>query len=250
MFKQMNKKKLLLIAGVSVAVLVVIALVVISVVRYNSMRGTCGNNLTWVYDGDGTLTIFGTGKMEDYDHMAHHYPGWNNFLGEIDTIIIEDGVKSIGNDAFRPWRADTSGLTEVYIADSVSVIGEGAFSDCANLTEIDIPDKVTKMGSGAFMDCTSLKEINLPNRLEIIEVNTFSGCESLRNIVIPASVKSIKYGAFCGCSSLSEIWFEGAYPFAESSDVFNGVTATAHINAYLWNDCDVGKLGGNIKWTD
>ena len=57
--QNVNKKKLLLLGG---GLLVVIGLAVFACVRYFSMHGTCGNNVTWAYDGQGTLTISGMGK--------------------------------------------------------------------------------------------------------------------------------------------------------------------------------------------
>lgn len=41
--------------------------------------GKCGENLTWKLDGDGTLTISGTGAMEDYDYLNDYYAPWMDF---------------------------------------------------------------------------------------------------------------------------------------------------------------------------
>lgn len=47
-------------------------------------------------------------------------------------------------------------ITHIEIPDSVTEIGEGAFSGCSSLTEITIPDSVTRIYWGAF-HCEGLK---------------------------------------------------------------------------------------------
>lgn len=54
--------------------------------------GTCGDDLTWVVDENGTMTISGTGSIR--------YPGWSNYNNQIQTVVIEDGVTGIGNGVF------------------------------------------------------------------------------------------------------------------------------------------------------
>lgn len=74
--------------------------------------GTCGENLTWVLK-DGTLTISGTGKMYDYDFDAFHGRSqpWGMYIYQIKSVVIEDGVTSIGDNAFK----DCSNLTKVTV---------------------------------------------------------------------------------------------------------------------------------------
>ena len=55
------------------------------------------DNLTWTLDADGTLTISGTGAMKNYDY-DNRSPAYNN--SKVKKIVIEDGVTSIGDDAF------------------------------------------------------------------------------------------------------------------------------------------------------
>ncbi len=161
--------------------------------------GTCGNNLTWVLTKDGTLTISGKGKMEDWPDRGNS--PWYDVRKAIKKIIITDGVTTIGNWAFY----FCSSLTEVSIPDSVTSIGESAFYFCNSLKEINIPDGVTSIGESAFYNCYSLKEVNIPDGVTSIGTTTFTCCYSLTKINIPDSVTSIGSSAFISCSSLKKI---------------------------------------------
>lgn len=62
--------------------------------------GTCGDNLTWVLDDEGTLTISGTGEMYDYkfnnDFTGFDTP-WFSLSGSIKTVKFESGVAAVGD---------------------------------------------------------------------------------------------------------------------------------------------------------
>ena len=91
------------------------------------------------------------------------------------------------------------------IPNSVTSIGDGAFSMCESLTNINIPNSVTNIGYSAFLGCKSLSSINIPNSVTNIGYSAFSECRSLTNIKIPNSVTSIGDWAFSSCSSLTSI---------------------------------------------
>ena len=153
----------------------------------------------------------------------------------IENVIINKGIKKIGNNAF----ANLKNLKNITIPDSVTSIGEYAFRDCTELTNLLFPDSITKIEYGAFQNCTSLDKIVLPNNLislgndvfencnieitfpsslkyipclgdnavkkitipegvEIIDDNAFSNSYSLKEIVLPLTIISIGMGAFYG----------------------------------------------------
>ena len=62
---------------------------------------------------------------------------------------IRDGVKVIGNNAFKRCEF----LTNINIPNSVTNIGYEAFDCCVSLTSINIPDSVTNIGNKAFSSC-------------------------------------------------------------------------------------------------
>lgn len=147
-----------------------------------------------------TLTIRGSGAMEDY-LMSGHQP-WRSFRDQITSVVVSPGVTSIGNLAFTRF----SKLIHVDIADSVVSIGEQAFSDCSSLTNITVPQSVTYIGVNAFDSCTNLSSITLStNNITSIRPYTFSGCSELSSIVIPDGVTSIQLGAFSNCTKLTSI---------------------------------------------
>ena len=122
------------------------------------------------------------------------------------TYSIRKGTKIICDEAFG-WSKiiGCRSLTDIVIPNSVTNIGDYAFSGCRSLTDIVIPDSVTNIGDCAFLNCRSLTDIVIPNSVTSIGDNAFEYCESLTDIVIPDSVTSIGKWAFEGCSSLSSV---------------------------------------------
>ena len=115
--------------------------------------GTCGDNVTWTL-ADGVLTISGTGEMTDYDNVSN-LPPWEDHKTDIVSVVIEDGVTSIGTCAFQTCSA----LTSVTIRDGVTSIGGNAFENCSALTSVTIPESVTEIGDQAFCNCSELATV-------------------------------------------------------------------------------------------
>lgn len=161
--------------------------------------GTCGEKLTWVLTDDGTLTISGTGEMENYSYR--NYSPWRN-SDLIQNVVIEEGVTSIGDEAFLGcWN-----LTTINLPDGLTSIGNYAFKDCdSHLTGIELPDSVTSIGDSAFSGCDSLTSINLPEGLMSIGDTAFYDCGKLTRIDLPAELTSIGNFVFLNCSSLQKI---------------------------------------------
>ena len=91
------------------------------------------------------------------------------------------------------------GCQNTIIPNSVTAIGDLAFSDCNGLTSIIIPNSVMTIGRNAFSCCTGLTSITIGNSVTAIEDQAFWGCSGLTSITIPNSVTAIKGQAFCGC---------------------------------------------------
>lgn len=158
--------------------------------------GKCGENVTWTLDDNGTLTISGTGAMPDYSLEYQYNPvtnrPWKYFTDSIKSVVIEDGITTIGNYAF----IDCENLASVELSDTLTSIGKGAFGEATSLTNITIPDTVTYIGNFAFRNCDNLSSVVLPDAITEISHSTFTGCVSLKNIELPDSLKRIGDYAF------------------------------------------------------
>lgn len=109
-------------------------------------------------------------------------------------------VSGIGYRAFA-----NSSIVTITLPDSLTSIGENAFSDCDSLISIEIPDSLTSIGRWAFDLCIRLTTVKMPDSLTSIGGSAFGSCKSLLAIEIPDSVTSIGDGAFYGCSSLTSM---------------------------------------------
>ena len=180
--------------------------------------GTCGENLTWTLDENGLLTISGEGDMPNYEWS---YPLWHANKDKIKSIVIDDGVTSVGRYAFGSCPS----LTSVEIPDSVTRIGQEAFYYCPSLTSVVIPDSVTDIDRWAFAFCRNLTSVTIGNSVTSIGDYAFNGCSSLTSVTIPDSVMYIWQDAFANCSSLTDVEIGGGVMF---------------IDGYVFGDC--GKL--------
>ena len=166
------------------------------------MTGTCGENLNWVLDEEGILTISGAGALiSDHDTI---YP-WTNIRKDIRTVIIESGVTSIGYSAFSRCE----GMTRVEIPGTVTSIGESAFYECLSLTNIEIPGSVDEIGSRAFWGCNGLENVTISTGVNSIGNSAFSNCKKLTAITIPEGVTTIGDNAFGGCTGLISVIIPG-----------------------------------------
>ena len=185
--------------------------------------GTCGKSVNWVLTSDGTLTISGTGAMEDYNTDSNTAPWYAN-RKDIVNVMVESGVTYIGAYAFygcyklasatlaagvktigRYAFQDCKKLTSVTLSDGLQKIDYDAFSGCSGLANVTIPDSVTSIGSSAFQDCSSLTSVTIPDSVTSMGDHVFSGCSGLISVTIPDGVTSIEMFTFSGCSSLTGV---------------------------------------------
>ena len=186
--------------------------------------GECGENLTWELK-DGTLTISGTGEMDDYFNGGP----WCATRSATEKVVIGSGVTSIGNGAFQGCDSLTSvtigndvtsigdyafrwcnKLTSVTMGKGVKSIGNGAFQGCESLKNITIPNSVKSIGEYAFYYCVDLATASIPNSVSKISYGTFWSCDSLKSVTIPTGVKTIDVKAFNDCGSLSDVYYRGS----------------------------------------
>ena len=187
-------KKRRLLAAFLAVVLCVLMLPAQSFAADVVASGTCGENLTWSLDSEGTLTVSGSGDMTNFPVLS----AWNEYGNSIVNVIIEDGVTSIGNYAFSRCEK----IVSVTIPATVRKIGVSAFQYCNGLTAVSIPAGVTEILSKAFYECDQLTEVMLPDTVVSIGEQAFTGCSELRSCPIPESVRTIGKQAFSFCYAL------------------------------------------------
>lgn len=150
---------------------------------------------------DGVMYFTGSGAMEDHRYDCGDAV-WakSPWLYLVKRIEIGNGITHIGNNAFNfLGSASRLAVESVYIPDTVTSIGEGAFSNCLSLREVNIPGSVRTIGAYAFGWCSRLESLTLNAGLEEIGRDAFAGCMRLPAPALPASVKSIGAEAFYDC---------------------------------------------------
>ena len=119
----------------------------------------------------------------------------------VTDLMVPDSVTSIGDRAFSSCR----GLTSVTIGNSVTNIGSDAFSSCYELTSVTIGNSVTNIGSYAFFNCGGLTSVTIPDSVTSIGVSAFCYCRGLTSLTIGNGVTSIGDYAFSSCHGLTSV---------------------------------------------
>lgn len=205
--------------------------------------GICGDDLTWQLTKDGQLTITGTGDMYDFTagivigDSEEPTPPWYALKDSITSVVVEEGVTSIGKSAFYKCFH----MEQVSLPDSLTKISEDAFFDCDSVTCFDIGKNVTDIGYYAFHGSDSFQGIwvdpenafyasddrgvlfnkektllirapggiggvyTIPYGVTEIYEAAFDYCAQLEGITIPSTVTTIRQFAFASCHSLTYV---------------------------------------------
>ena len=143
-------------------------------------EGKCGENAFYNIDENNQLTILGSGAMDDYQSVFSSSHIFRQYMHDVKSINVADGITHIG------------GL---------------AFSDYTQVTSVTMANSVESISRCAFISCTALETFSLPIHLKTISYSSFRDCASLREIYIYNNVDTIEEDAFAYCSSLSTIYF-------------------------------------------
>lgn len=205
--------------------------------------GTCGKRLKWTLNTDGLLTISGEGAMTDYN--GADMP-WYAYREQTTAIEISESVTTIGNHAF----SGCVNLESVVISEDMTSIGNAAFYGCWSLAEVILPDGVTSIGEYAFYACASLVYIEIPDGVTSINRFMFADCTSLMCVTIPASVKIIGFSAFLRCTNLATVYYSGSTMQWRNvgDDGENDALFSAKIISTGNVIVDDGFCGENLTW--
>lgn len=243
--------------------------------------GTCGASVKWELNSDGVLTISGKGDMDK--QYLNPLPPWDEYYNQIKSVVVKSGVTSISRLAFPDYRNLTSvtiesgvksigseaftgtGITSVYLPDTVEEIGDAAFCRCVNLETIRLSSKLKEIPGSLVQECPKLRSIIIPNSVTSIGSWAFAntGLESvslvggmqtihsyafrntkLTSVKIPRNVTRIEDGAFADCDNLFSATFLGPAPGFFGSGVFNGAASNFRVYYYLSSGFDYPTWNG------
>lgn len=232
--------------------------------------GSCGTNLTWTLYDNNELVISGTGEMRDFYSNDGNAP-WYNYRGIIESVIINEGVTSIGAYAFQNCTA----LTLVELPDSLKHLGGYTFENCDSLISLKLPLNTKTVGFAVFRGCNIdslyfegtindwlkisfpnyellgnvdflyisgelIENLVIPDGTMSIPDYAFTGYDKLKTVVMPATVSEIGDGAF-NCYNLVYAEFLGDAP-SMGADAFNtdrnnenGFVIYYHENTHGWS---------------
>ena len=159
----------------------------------------CGPNLFYYFNSSsGTLRFTGSGTM---DNFIYETIPWGQNSNAITSIVIPEGVTSIGDYAFY----GCSKLKNVSLPSTLKSIGDEAFDGCTWLENISIPDGVTRIAKNTFYQCRNLTNVKLPSSLKSIGEEAFAECKNLYSISIPYGTETLENGAFARCEGLTYV---------------------------------------------
>lgn len=150
-------------------------------------------------------------------------------FGKTGSYTVPDAVTSIAKVAFA-----SSCIERIVLPDSVTQIGESAFSNCSKLKSIMLPKGITSLPDSLFSGCTVLEEIGIPESVKALGKAVFSGCSALKEVTIPSPVVVIPDEAFSGCVMLEKITIPAGVA-AIGENAFKDCTALKTVN-FLGND--------------
>lgn len=146
-------------------------------------HGTCGSNLVWTLYENNELAISGTGTMDNYNTYRTYAP-WYNYRSIIETVVIDEGL---------------------------TTIGDYAFSECCLVESIVFPSSINRIGTCAFRNCSSLSGITLPASLSYVGYDAFSGC-NLQSVHFAGTVSDwlrIEFDGYTCVTQTNKLYFDG-----------------------------------------
>ncbi len=189
--------------------------------------------------------VFNVGDYSFYkqggEYILYRYTGSDRDL--ILPGFVDGGhTYKIGREVFGYEVFGYRDITSVVIPESVTAIGDSAFSNCQNLTSVIIPGSVETIGTSAFGGCSSLTSVVLGKNVSKLGEYAFYNCPNLTSVVIGENVSTIGSYAFFGCSKLTSVEFKNPEGWKRGSiailadDLRNSETAATYLTStYCYN---------------
>ena len=177
--------------------------------------------VSWTLN-DGLLTISGTGPMPDYAEGQAPWMGQ-----EVYSVIIEDGVSSIGSNAFRGMAK----LQDALIGRGVTTIDRTAFNNCPVLDDVIFLGDDHIIPAGTFANCPNLSTFRFAGNEPALEAGSLvTGYKGVMDSII-----TVQY------NSSNETWTDRV------ADQFDPVDPIQYY-AYRNHLGESGTCGDNLTW--
>lgn len=137
----------------------------------------------------------------DWESLEGYSNGPFEKCSNLKKVTFEKGSTKVAQCLF----AGCSGITDIEMPDTITVIEAKAFSECSNLQNVIFSNNLTNIQGNAFYHCISLMEVNLPDTVVSIEWNAFNQCTDLEKINLSKSLENLGNKAFYNCDNLTEI---------------------------------------------
>lgn len=152
-------------------------------------------------------------------------------IGVLAIVTVASGIGGVTAAEDDRFRIKGTTLTKylgtdtfVSIPDTVTVIGDEAFSGNETLTSIEIPSSVEQISYNAFKNCTALTSVILSDSIEKVGPGAFEGCTALTSVQIGENVSSWGSGVFANCDSLAKVTIDedNEYLTYYNGAIYNG----------------------------
>ncbi|SFD27847.1 leucine-rich repeat protein [Ruminococcus albus] len=224
----------------------------------------CGDQLTWEFSTDGTLTISGKGDM--YNYELGDMP-WSKDSDKIKKVVIGEGVESICCYAF----SNLEELVSVELSDSLRIIDDYAFCNDRKLSSVNnISPSLEVIGcyafdktawleakrsedpmvivNGVLIDGAGCKgKVKVPEGTKIISAYSFSGNSAITSVELPNDTKYIRQCAFKDCTSLTDIYIDKNVVLIYD-DAFSGCSNDLTIHALKHSYAEMYAFNNKINY--
>lgn len=186
----------------------------------------------------------------------------NTFQNDISlkTVIFGGNEVKLGAQSF--YRC--SSLEEIELPDSLTIIGNFAFRECAALKAINL-NNIKSLGAASFAGCVSLKiDVNMPhlegelsqtfsntgitsasNLGKITSITYFAfSCPELRYVILPETLNSIGTSVFRDSSKLEYVICHATTPPTLDGSAFSGTSCIIYVP-----DTSVNAYKAATNWT-
>ncbi len=206
--------------------------------------GADGDNLTWMFDSDGVLTISGEGAMGMKDistTLESDYP-WYAYASSINTVIINEGVTKIGNSAFY----DYMNLSSVSLPNSLTYIDDFAFRGCSKLKEIVLPIGVTYIGWNVFRLCYGLEDVVMSYTMEKIDSYAFGNEINIKTVHYLGTEEQWDKINFIDDGSGNEILINAERHYCEKIAGIEATCTTDGVAIWYCSTCSKAVADGGV----